>query len=306
MHPTATMTRERQDLLETLAKHRGFLRQTIEGMSAEQIRERSTVSALTLGAIVQHVTEMEVQWGEFIDRGADAMAGMTPEKYAAMWTLDADVTADSLLAAYDAAAPATTSGCGPSTSTATTRSPKPRGSRPARGGRRGGCSCTSSPRPPSTRATPTSSARPSTARRRWARPTSFSPISTSPTNTPAGEGRLAGTVLEEAGDTGRGVLGAEDLDECARPRGRCHGERAVEPFVDRALGQSHRHDRARRELGGPGDRGGLDLVGRDHAVDQPDRERLVGPHLPAAPDQLLGAVPGRRAAAAAGSHRRRG
>ena len=104
MHATATMTRERQDLLETLAKHRGFLRRTIEGMSAEQIRERSTVSALTLGAIVQHVTEMEVQWGEFIDRGADAMAGMTPEKYAAMWALDADVTADSLLAAYDAAA----------------------------------------------------------------------------------------------------------------------------------------------------------------------------------------------------------
>ena len=31
------------------------------------------------------------------------MAGMTPEKYASMWTLDADATADSLLAAYDAA-----------------------------------------------------------------------------------------------------------------------------------------------------------------------------------------------------------
>ena len=31
-------SRERQDLLETLAKHRGFLRQTITGMSDEQIR----------------------------------------------------------------------------------------------------------------------------------------------------------------------------------------------------------------------------------------------------------------------------
>ena len=100
---TTTLTRERQDLLETLAKHRGFLRQTIEGMSDEQIRATPTVSALTLGAIVQHVTEMEVQWGEFIDVGAEAMAGMTPEKYAAMWALDADVTADSLVAAYDAA-----------------------------------------------------------------------------------------------------------------------------------------------------------------------------------------------------------
>ena len=96
-------SRERQDLLETLAKHRGFLRQTIAGMSDEQIRATPTVSALCLGSIVQHVTEMEVQWGSFIDLGADAMAGMTPEKYAAMWALSADVTADSLLAAYDAA-----------------------------------------------------------------------------------------------------------------------------------------------------------------------------------------------------------
>ncbi len=38
----------------------------------------------------------------------------------------------------------------------------------ARAGRRGGCSSTSSRRPRSTRATPTSSARPSTARSRWA------------------------------------------------------------------------------------------------------------------------------------------
>jgi hypothetical protein len=103
MTDSTTLTRERRDLLETLAKHRGFLRQTIQGMSPEQIRDRSTVSALTLGAIVQHVTEMEVQWGAFIDVGAAAMAGMTPEKYAAMWALDAGVTSEFLLAAYDAA-----------------------------------------------------------------------------------------------------------------------------------------------------------------------------------------------------------
>ena len=100
---THERSREREDLLETLAKHRGFLRHTIEGMSAEQIRERSTVSALTLGAIVQHLTEMEVQWGSFMDLGPEAMAGMTPERYAAMWALDADVTTAGLLAGYDAA-----------------------------------------------------------------------------------------------------------------------------------------------------------------------------------------------------------
>ena len=103
MTPTTTLSRERQDLLQTLDKHRGFLRQTIAGMSPEQIRATPTVSALSLGAILQHVTEMEVQWGDFIDVGADAMAGMTPERYAAMWALDSDVTAESLLAAYDAA-----------------------------------------------------------------------------------------------------------------------------------------------------------------------------------------------------------
>jgi hypothetical protein len=100
---TDRSSRERADLLETLGKHRGFLRHTIEGMSDEQIRATPTVSALSLGSILQHVTEMEVQWGSFIDVGADAMAGMTPERYAAMWALDADVSADSLLAAYEAA-----------------------------------------------------------------------------------------------------------------------------------------------------------------------------------------------------------
>src|SRR4051794_15764925 len=103
MTTTTALSRERQDLLQTLDKHRGFLRQTITGMAPEQIRSTPTVSALSLGAIVQHVTEMEVQWGAFIDVGADAMAGMTPEKYAAMWTLGPDATAESLVAAYDAA-----------------------------------------------------------------------------------------------------------------------------------------------------------------------------------------------------------
>ena len=49
-----------------------------------------------------------------------------------------------------------------------TRCRRRRGSSPAPAGRPAGCSCTSSPRPPSTPATPTSSARRSTARSRWA------------------------------------------------------------------------------------------------------------------------------------------
>src|SRR3954452_7880228 len=103
MTTTTTLSRERQALLQTLEKHRGFLRQTIEGMSPEQIRATPTVSALRLGAILQHVTEMEGRRGAFIDVGAESMAGMTREKYAAMWTLGDDATAESLTAASDAA-----------------------------------------------------------------------------------------------------------------------------------------------------------------------------------------------------------
>jgi uncharacterized damage-inducible protein DinB len=104
---TSTITRERQDLLETLAKHRGFLRQTIEGMSDEQIRATPTVSALSLGAIVKHVTAVESMWREFIHAGAEAFADATPEKYAEEWTLGPEATAEHLLAAYAAAATVT-------------------------------------------------------------------------------------------------------------------------------------------------------------------------------------------------------
>jgi hypothetical protein len=93
-------SRERADILEVLAKHRGFLRQTVEGLSAEQLRLRSTVSELCLGAIVKHVAEVEAQWCSFITLGAEAFAGSSAEKYAAAWRVGPGDTADSLLAAY--------------------------------------------------------------------------------------------------------------------------------------------------------------------------------------------------------------
>lgn len=96
--------RERADLLETLAKHRGFLRQTIEGMSDEQIRTPSTVSALTLGGILKHVTAMERTWCAFMTDGAAAFADASPEGYTAQWQLDDGESADSLLAAHAEAA----------------------------------------------------------------------------------------------------------------------------------------------------------------------------------------------------------
>ena len=100
----AASDRERADLLETLAKHRGFLRQTIAGLDGAQIRTRSTVSELTLGGIVKHVTAMEGTWRTFMRVGAEAFADATPEKFMAEWRLDDGETADSLLAAHAAAA----------------------------------------------------------------------------------------------------------------------------------------------------------------------------------------------------------
>jgi uncharacterized damage-inducible protein DinB len=57
---------ERADLLETLAAHRGFLRHTVNGLTDEQARERTTVSELTLGGLIKHVTAVEQEWAQFM------------------------------------------------------------------------------------------------------------------------------------------------------------------------------------------------------------------------------------------------
>jgi hypothetical protein len=66
--------RERDDLRETLARHRSFLRQTVDGLTDEQAHRRTTVSELCLGGIIKHVTQTEQRWAEFIVQGPGAMA----------------------------------------------------------------------------------------------------------------------------------------------------------------------------------------------------------------------------------------
>ncbi|HEX2902397.1 MAG TPA: DinB family protein [Jatrophihabitans sp.] len=100
-------TREQADLLETMARHRMFLRQTVHGMDEKQIRQRSTVSQLTLASILQHVTAMERQWVDFIVRGPEAIGAADQaalERYAEQWRVPDGVTLDSLLADYAAVA----------------------------------------------------------------------------------------------------------------------------------------------------------------------------------------------------------
>jgi uncharacterized damage-inducible protein DinB len=70
-----TTTDERLDFLSALEKHRGFLRQTLDGVTDEDAGKRTTVSELCLGGIVKHVTQVEEHWVDFIQRGPEAMSG---------------------------------------------------------------------------------------------------------------------------------------------------------------------------------------------------------------------------------------
>ncbi|MGH3991201.1 MAG: DinB family protein, partial [Pseudonocardiaceae bacterium] len=67
------LTGERADLLETLAKHRYFLRYTVRDLTDEQAAQRTTVSELCLGGLIKHVAFTERQWINFILDGPSAM-----------------------------------------------------------------------------------------------------------------------------------------------------------------------------------------------------------------------------------------
>jgi hypothetical protein len=64
-----TLTGERADLAQTLAKHRDFLRFTTRDITDEQAAQRTTVSELCLGGIIKHVTGVERNWARFIVEG---------------------------------------------------------------------------------------------------------------------------------------------------------------------------------------------------------------------------------------------
>src|SRR3954452_5761933 len=94
---------ERADLLETLAKHRGFMTQTVRDITDEQAAERTTVSALCLGGLIKHLARMEERWVGFIQNGRDAMA-MTPDSYeahAASFRMEPGETLASIIVRYE-------------------------------------------------------------------------------------------------------------------------------------------------------------------------------------------------------------
>jgi uncharacterized damage-inducible protein DinB len=74
---TTTRTGERADLLATLAKARHFLRFTTRDLADEQARQRTTVSELTLGGLIKHVTAVERNWASFIVHGPSVAPDFT-------------------------------------------------------------------------------------------------------------------------------------------------------------------------------------------------------------------------------------
>lgn len=71
---TTTITGERADLQDSLTKARYFLRFTTRDLSDEQAALRTTVSELTLGGLIKHVTSVERNWAGFITAGPAVMA----------------------------------------------------------------------------------------------------------------------------------------------------------------------------------------------------------------------------------------
>ena len=104
MTETVTLTAERADLLETLAAHRSFLIHTVQGLTDDQARQRTTASELTLGGLIKHVADTEEKWAQFIVEGPDAMAAPSDpagyEAWADGFRLLPDETLENVLSRY--------------------------------------------------------------------------------------------------------------------------------------------------------------------------------------------------------------
>src|SRR5680860_369341 len=170
-------TQERTDLVDVLRKHRALFRLTVSGLTDEQARLTPTVSTLSLGGLVKHVTAVEQQWATFVVEGPapsprhrlrTSTGRIRRPRSSSMPT----ASGCSRTRAWPVSSrrrtrwplPRTNS-CSALTSTRCSRSPRLPGSSQVRRGALGEPSRTSWLRPPST---PASSARPSTARNPWA------------------------------------------------------------------------------------------------------------------------------------------
>jgi uncharacterized damage-inducible protein DinB len=102
MTDLTTLTRERADLLESLRRHRAFLRFTVRDLTDEQARQRPTVSALNLAGLIKHVSGTEAGWAHFAEGGAEAMnRNWGPDAFSRHWHLTAGETLAGVLTEYE-------------------------------------------------------------------------------------------------------------------------------------------------------------------------------------------------------------
>ena len=101
--PTQTSL-ERADLLDSLDKHRTFLRTTVDGLTDAQARLTPTASQLCLGGIIKHVALMEEGWVRFIEEGPGAIGATDQaayERHAAGFRMADGETLPGLLSWYE-------------------------------------------------------------------------------------------------------------------------------------------------------------------------------------------------------------
>ncbi len=100
---TVASTSEYRELMETLDKHRSLFRFTVQGITDQQARLRTTASELTLGGLIKHVTAVEAQWQHFIEVGTAAVAISESDwaQWADNFTMLADETLGGLLGRYE-------------------------------------------------------------------------------------------------------------------------------------------------------------------------------------------------------------
>jgi hypothetical protein len=102
---TPPLTAERADLLELLQSARHFLRFTLQGLTGEQARQRTTAGELTLGGLIKHVSLTEAGWARFAVEGTEAMAAPEDQAGQADWAdghrLLPHETLEGMLAGYE-------------------------------------------------------------------------------------------------------------------------------------------------------------------------------------------------------------
>lgn len=104
---------EKDALLAFLGQQRQNLRTVAHGLTEDQARSTPTVSALSVGALIKHVTACEASWIGRVAAAPDPPAAdqipfdQAVATYADQYTMAAEDTLDGLLAALDAQEAAT-------------------------------------------------------------------------------------------------------------------------------------------------------------------------------------------------------